>query len=75
MTWLEFPRVNNQTTDVLVEDQLLPPLDLMTVCQERELHKPHSRTERGPFVLLITQLLILQHMRSLLDSDCKTPGE
>ena len=34
----------NQTADVLAEEQ--PPLDYVTVSQERELHKPNSRTER-----------------------------
>ena len=43
----------NQTADVLVEDQLQPPLDLVTVSQEQELHKPNSRTERVAFLLLI----------------------
>ena len=28
----------NQTADVLVEDQLQPPLDLVPVSQEQELH-------------------------------------
>ena len=28
----------NQTGDVLVEDQLQPPLDLVSVSQEQELH-------------------------------------
>ena len=35
----------NQTADVLVEDQLQAPLDVMTVRKEREVHKPNSRTE------------------------------
>ena len=26
--------------DILIEDQLRPPLDMVTVYQERELHKP-----------------------------------
>ena len=34
----------NQTADVLVEDQLQPPLDMRTVSQGREIHKPNSRT-------------------------------
>ena len=45
--WLvlaSFARENttNQTTDVLLEDQLQPPLDLVTVVKERELHNPYS---------------------------------
>ena len=35
----------NQTADVLVEGQLKPPLDMVTVFQEREPHKPNSRIE------------------------------
>ena len=45
----------NQTADVLVEDQLQPPLDMVTVDQERELHKPNIGTKRGSFVVLIIQ--------------------
>ena len=49
--------------DVLVEDQLQLPLDLVTVSMEREFHKPNSSPEEsGPFVLLL-----IQHLRSLLD--------
>ena len=32
----------NTTEDILVEDQLLPPLNMAMVDQERELHKPNS---------------------------------
>ena len=38
---------DNQTADVIVEDQLLTPLDLATVLQELELHKPNCRMECG----------------------------
>ena len=34
----------SQIADVLVEDQLQPPLYLVTVSQEQELYKPNSRT-------------------------------
>ena len=34
----------NQTADVLVENQLQPPMDLVTA-QECKLHRPDSRTE------------------------------
>ncbi len=30
------------TADILTEYQLQPPLDMVTVDQERELHKPNS---------------------------------
>ena len=32
----------NITADILIEDQLQPPLDMITVDQERELHRPNS---------------------------------
>ena len=32
----------NPTTDILVEEQQIPPLDMVAVDQERELHKPNS---------------------------------
>ena len=35
-----------------------PPLDLLTVSQEQELHKPNCRTEYRSFVLLV----IIHHM-------------
>ena len=42
----------NQTADVLLEDQLKPPLDLVTGSQEREVHESNSRTEHGSVVAL-----------------------
>ena len=39
----------NQTADVLVKDQLQSPLDSERVGQERELHKPNSRTKHRLF--------------------------
>ena len=32
----------NPTPGILVEDQLKPPLDMVTVDQEQKLHKPNS---------------------------------
>ena len=32
----------NQTADILVEEQLQPPLDLVKVTQEQGLHKPNT---------------------------------
>ena len=32
----------NTATDILVEDQLRPPLDMVTVYQKQELHKLNS---------------------------------
>ena len=32
----------NATVDILIKDQLRPPLDIATVDQERELHNPNS---------------------------------
>ena len=45
------------TAGALVENQPQPPLNLVTVSSEQELHTPSCRTEHGPFVLLITQHL------------------
>ena len=32
----------NATADILVADQLWPPLDVLAVDKEREVHKPKS---------------------------------
>ena len=32
------------TADIFIEDQLLPPLDMVTIDQEREMHKPNNWT-------------------------------
>ena len=45
------------TGDALVTDQLQPPMDLVTVFLQQELHKLNSRTECGTFVPLIALLL------------------
>ena len=34
----------NTTADILIEDQLWPPLDTVTVDQERELHKSKTNS-------------------------------
>ena len=52
-------------TDVLVDEQLQPPSDLVTVIQEQELHKPNSRTE----------WLIIQQVQSLPNSNYNTACE
>ena len=44
----------NQTADVLVENQLQPPLVLITVFQAGE-HKPNSRNEHGKSFFHIMQ--------------------
>ena len=59
---------SNQTADILVEDQ---PLDLVRVSQDRELHKPMSKTEHVPSIVLIIQhvssiILIIQHVSSIM---------
>ena len=43
----------NQTADVFVVEQLKPPLDLVTVVQERILHKQNKWIRILVFVLLI----------------------
>ena len=42
----------NTPADILVEDPLRRPLDMETVDQERELHKPNSSTKREAFVVI-----------------------
>ena len=49
----------NQTVDILVEDQLQPSLDLVTVSQEQELHNPNSKTEH--IVLIYSTCISLLH--------------
>ena len=44
---------SSNLTDVLVEEQLQSPLDMVTVSQERKLHKLLSKTVHGTFVLLV----------------------
>ena len=48
----------NQTSDILVENQLQPPLALVTVSKEREL-KPNSRTECESFFFIIHAACVL----------------
>ena len=42
----------NITADISTEEQLWPPLDMVTVDHERELHKPNSRTKCKSFVVI-----------------------
>ena len=41
------------TTDILLEDKLQPSFDLVTVVQEREVHKPKCRTKLKSFIVFI----------------------
>ena len=43
----------NRRADASVQDQLQPPLDLVTVSQEQELHKLNSRTKGRSFIMRI----------------------
>ena len=43
--------LHRSTADILVEDQLWPPLDMVTVDQEWKLHNPNSWTRRKSFVV------------------------
>ena len=45
--WYQQLYRKTQPTKHFVEDLLQSPLDLATVFQEREVHKPNSRTEYG----------------------------
>ena len=42
----------NTTADILIEDQLQPPFDMVIADQEHELHKPNSCTKRESFIVV-----------------------
>ena len=59
----------NTTADILVEDQLRPPLDMLAVDLERKLHKPNSWTVlRVISCGIYCQLKLCTDSTSLFDS-------